>query len=220
MPCYTTLVIYIIAHSWVSIQLCFSIKERYNTTMTNFLYLVTAFISFASVALTAQSEKEAAAELRSLMSKEKTSFLNTITATDGRPFSLVHYHVSTDRCEGMEKTGEPILIVVDKSPQSHSIRNNGPASFSINDNSIQYKMNGVRSTFYGSFEEQQPTDELKKCFLSVHPDSQALIPGFNPKLPTRFYKLKISGIFNVPGAATNGYRGAVSPSLYAAAVPA
>ncbi|AGO10766.1 AaceriADL397CAp [[Ashbya] aceris (nom. inval.)] len=185
--------------------------------MTNFLYLLTAFVSLVTVGLAAQSEQEAAAELRSLVSKETTSFLNTINSTDGTPFSLVHYHVSTDRCEGIEKTGEPLFVITSNSPQIRSIQSNGQVSFSVNDNSVQYKMNGVRATFYGALEEQKDTDELRKCFLNVHPDAQAWLPGANPRMPTRFYKFKISGIFSVAGAATTGWRGRVSPSLYASA---
>ncbi|AET40097.1 uncharacterized protein Ecym_5338 [Eremothecium cymbalariae DBVPG len=174
---------------------------------------------FCSVVLSRETLEDAAKNLRKIMYQQSALHVNTIDRNSADPASFIEYHVSSDKCDGVDHNGNPILVLVDMSSSIRNWNENQRISVTVEDTfSCGTIMSSPRATLFGKLTEMNTTAELTSCFKYYHPDAEEWMPKQSVEQghhhTSKFYQLEVERIYYLGGFGDVSYIGPIEAELY------
>ena len=139
------------------------------------------------------------------------------TLKDGKtPVTFPEYYVSSDLCEGVNSTGNPILVLMNVSSTLRNYQDNGKLSITVEDRRPRHHaMSSPRANLFGSLKKLETTKALRDCYGKRHPDAIPWLPGEESLVHDgAFYEFEVEDLYYVGGYGFQAYIGDIDGELY------
>ncbi|CDO96333.1 unnamed protein product [Kluyveromyces dobzhanskii CBS 2104] len=132
------------------------------------------------------------------------------------PVSFPEYYVASDLCEGVNSTGNPILVLMNVSSTLRNYEDNGKLSITVGDRRPGHHVyTSPRANLFGSLKKLETSDALRDCYGKRHPDAIPWLPGHESVVHDgAFYEFEVENLYYVGGFGFQAYIGDIDGELY------